>query len=128
MEDIRQKHIIKNCDKHGDSTFHLRNKGKYNYYVCGKCEYDRVKTRRQKLKQDSVVYCGGKCELCGYSKCIQALEFHHRNPEEKDFTISAGKTLSWDKIKAELDKCTMFCANCHRETHTDVAQPDRATH
>jgi hypothetical protein len=28
---------------------------------------------------------GGKCEHCGYKANLAALEFHHRNPEEKDF-------------------------------------------
>ena len=30
---------------------------------------------------------GGKCEKCGYNKYLGALEFHHLNSEEKDFTI-----------------------------------------
>ena len=49
----------------------------------------------------SVEYKGDKCSLCGYYKCISALEFHHTNPNEKDFQIS-GKSISWDKIKNEL--------------------------
>lgn len=66
----------------------------------------------------AVTYKGGKCERCGYDRCIDALEFHHIDPVQKDFTISAkGYTRSWNKVKAELDKCIMLCANCHRELH-----------
>ena len=54
--------------------------------------------------------------MCGYDKNISALEFHHKNPEEKDFTISSFKG-SWEDIQRELDKCVMVCANCHREIH-----------
>lgn len=56
--------------------------------------------------------------LCGYSKCIAALDFHHTDPSKKDFGISSGGyTRSFEKIKDELDKCILVCANCHRELH-----------
>jgi len=77
-----------------------------------------VQRRREKIKSLSVEYKGGKCEICGYNKCIDALEFHHINPEEKDFGIaSKGYVRSWEKVKKELDKCMLVCANCHREIH-----------
>lgn len=80
-----------------------------------------VSDRRRKLKQMSVEYKGGKCEKCGYDKCIAVLEFHHIDPSKKDFAISSnGHTRSWDKIKEELDKCIMVCANCHREIHYNL--------
>ncbi|MGE0269497.1 MAG: hypothetical protein AB7S78_13690 [Candidatus Omnitrophota bacterium] len=77
-----------------------------------------VYARRKKIRAMAVTYKGGKCERCGYDRCIDALEFHHIDPVQKDFTISAkGYTRSWNKVKAELDKCIMLCANCHRELH-----------
>ena len=81
----------------------------------------KVQKRRLKVKQMSIEYKGGKCEKCGYNKCIAALEFHHLNPEEKDFGIgSKGYTRSWEKVKEELDKCILVCANCHREIHEEI--------
>jgi 5-methylcytosine-specific restriction endonuclease McrA len=71
---------------------------------------------RKRTKQKLIQYKGGSCELCGYSKCERALEFHHINPEEKDFSIS-GKSLSFDKLKDEVDKCMLVCSNCHSEIH-----------
>ena len=83
-----------------------------------KTNSEKVSQRRRKLKEMSVEYKGGKCIICGYNKCIEALEFHHLDPSEKDFGISSkGLTRSWDKIKIELDKCICVCANCHREIH-----------
>lgn len=79
--------------------------------------YQRVKTHRQKIKLKAIEYKGGKCEKCGYDKCDWAFEFHHTDPKEKDFGISNYSTISWDRIKAELEKCIMVCANCHRELH-----------
>lgn len=69
----------------------------------------------------SIAYKGGKCQCCGYNKYVGALEFHHINSEEKDFGISAkGYTRSWERVKEELDKCILVCANCHREIHGNI--------
>ena len=46
-----------------------------------------VHRRRKKLREKAIAYKGGRCELCGYNKCIEALEFHHGNNENKDFGI-----------------------------------------
>lgn len=82
--------------------------------------YNRVRDYRQKLKERSIEYKGGKCEKCGYNKCNGALEFHHLDPKEKDFGVGQYSTLSWNKIQRELDKCIMVCANCHREIHHEI--------
>lgn len=74
---------------------------------------------RVNIKQRLVDYKGGKCQICGYDRCINALEFHHVNPEEKDFTISGG-TKSFDTLKPEIDKCILVCSNCHREIHAGL--------
>ena len=80
-----------------------------------------VQKRRKKIKELAVEYKGGKCEKCGYNKCISALEFHHTNPEEKDFSLGdKGYCRAWESVKRELDKCIMVCANCHREIHEEL--------
>lgn len=80
-----------------------------------------VKKRRKAIRQKAVEYKGGKCSRCAYDKCLEALEFHHLNPNEKDFSISEkGHSRSWGRVKVELDKCIMLCANCHREVHTEM--------
>lgn len=66
----------------------------------------------------AVVHKGGKCQICGYDKCIDALDFHHRDPNEKEFRIGKGNTMKWEKVLEELDKCDLLCANCHRELHS----------
>ena len=62
---------------------------------------------------------------CGYSACLSALEFHHRDPKEKDFGISRHKYLNREetkqKLRIELDKCDLICSNCHRERHAKQA-------
>lgn len=65
-------------------------------------------------------YKGGKCEKCGYSKSINALQFHHKIPSNKEFAISKNITLSkfnMENYYKEVDKCELLCANCHFEEH-----------
>ena len=50
---------------------------------CKKCRSEAVQKRRNKVKLMSIEYKGGKCEICGYDKCIDALEFHHLNSYKK---------------------------------------------
>ena len=68
------------------------------------------------MKKKLVKLFGGKCIKCGYNKCIQALHFHHRNPEEKEFSIArTGK--SFEACVKEAKKCDLLCANCHAQAH-----------
>lgn len=71
---------------------------------------------KKRKKKELVEYKGGKCEKCGYNKCITALEFHHLDPTKKDFQIS-GKNYKIERLKEEVDKCILVCSNCHREIH-----------
>lgn len=80
---------------------------------------DSVVSWRKRTKVKLVEYKGGKCECCGYSKCVEALEFHHLDPSKKDFQIS-GTSKSFDILKSEVDKCILVCANCHREIHANI--------
>lgn len=73
----------------------------------------------------AIEYKGGKCQRCGYDHCLEALEFHHLSDSDKKFGISnKGYTISWEKVREELDKCDLLCANCHRELHSESAAPD----
>lgn len=74
---------------------------------------------RQKLKLRAIEYKGGACLVCGYSKSVRALHFHHLDPSQKDFNISAFKK-AWNKLTSELDKCVLLCSNCHAEVHDDL--------
>lgn len=82
--------------------------------------YAGVKYYRQRLKLRAIEYKGGKCIKCGYDKCVRSMQFHHRNPAEKDFTIGSYANLGWNKIKMELDKCDLLCSNCHGELHEEI--------
>ncbi|SOK58648.1 g371 [Yersinia phage fHe-Yen9-04] len=101
------------CSKH--NIKYIFNEKK-KIYECKGCNVEYVNNHRRKKKQMTVDYKGGKCQVCGYNKCLAALDFHHINPLEKDFNIST-KFISFEKMKSELDKCILLCSNCHREFH-----------
>lgn len=87
---------------------------------CKSCFNLLCTERQREMKQKAVTYMGGKCR-CGYDKCLGALEFHHKDPSEKDPNIRFGSSRkSFKKIAKELDKCIMLCANCHREEHDKI--------
>ena len=81
---------------------------------------DAIRSKKQAVKHKLIVYKGGKCEKCGYNKCEGALQFHHRNPSEKEFAISevnVSHLISMQDLFNEVDKCDLLCANCHFEIH-----------
>lgn len=78
---------------------------------------------RRRIKARAIEYKGGKCVLCGYDRCNAALEFHHLDKTKKGFGLSrGGRIRSWESIKAELEKCVLVCANCHREVEAGVRE------
>ena len=79
-----------------------------------------ITIKRRAIKEMLIDYKGGKCERCGYNKCNRALEFHHLNPQEKDFSISKHINRNIEELKSEVDKCILLCSNCHAEVHQEL--------
>lgn len=103
--------------KKEDDFYNRRNKPGKSVY-CKACSCEQTLERQRKLKVDCVNYKGGHCEKCGYKKYMGALQFHHLDSTKKDFALSQAKLYGFsDKIKKELDKCILVCANCHAEIH-----------
>lgn len=91
--------------------------GRISRIRCKSCHNKQTIDRGQKNKQLYVDYKGGKCEKCNYNKCIDALEFHHLDPNEKDPNFKSIRYWGLEKAKIELNKCALLCSNCHREEH-----------
>ena len=78
---------------------------------------------RRALKRRAMEEMGGECSGCGRTVLASQAEFHHRDPATKHFGISAkGVIRGWPEIAAELEKCVLLCANCHREVHAGVRE------
>lgn len=80
---------------------------------------------RRRMKARAVEYMGGRCSGCERGGLQAIFEFHHRDPTDKEFGITQdGIPRRWEKVVAELAKCVMLCANCHREVHAGVREID----
>ena len=102
------------CDVEGEEHFYKTAK-----YQCKACWNKRTyKSAVDKIAAYMESRGGAKCMSCGYDKYIGALEFHHRDPSEKDPKWSKGWNLT--RLAQELDKCDILCANCHREAHAEM--------
>lgn len=89
--------------------------------ICKDCQCKRIK-EGQKETKEYIQSLKKQCSICGYNKCVEALEFHHTDPNEKDGTIAQyTKRIFSPAVKLLIDeevaKCIILCANCHREKH-----------
>ena len=112
--------ICSKCNRELPITHYHKNgfdsKGQQKYRgYCKDCANNLEKARYQKKKAfiDEQKRC---CAKCGDTR-VYVLDFHHKDRDEKDFTIGRLKKGSLDLIQNEIDKCAVLCANCHREFH-----------
>jgi len=106
--------ICESCDR----EYEYNRKQGHTKTRCNTCVQHEQRNRK---KQKMVDYLGGECSFCGYKKCLRALEFHHTNPLEKEFCMSNFSTITWERLKKELDKCILLCSNCHMELEDKIA-------
>ena len=85
---------------------------------------DRVKKWRKTIKEKLIFAMGGSCQKCGYSRCSNALEFHHTDPNEKEISLGGirASPKSIMKIIEEVKKCVLVCSICHREHHAGILE------
>jgi transposase len=107
------------CRHHGETEFVLEGRG---HYRCKRCRVEGVVRHRRKIKAMLVDEAGGGCSICGYDRCMGALEFHHIDPAEKLLDVSRyGVTVSLEAARAEAAKCVLLCSNCHAEVERGVS-------
>jgi transposase len=107
------------CPSHGLTAFVIEGR---SYYRCRRCRQEGVAAHRRRLKQTLVREAGGCCRLCGYDRCLAALQFHHLVPADKRAGISArGLTIALESLRAEAAKCVLLCSNCHAEVENGLA-------
>lgn len=97
------------CQKIYRRDHYLKNKQKY---------LNKTKKRKEEFRSWFLEFKKTlKCKLCGNTHPA-CLDFHHRNPNDKEKTVSQMvNTLSKKKLLEEINKCDVLCANCHRIFH-----------
>jgi len=103
--------------------------GRQTKFCCRKCKnifnnlsyqsYQAQQKRGRERKLELIKLNGEKCSRCGYSNNYAALEFHHSEPDKKNFQLDL-RSLSnrrWELILEEVKVCELLCANCHAEAH-----------
>lgn len=103
-----------------------------NYSYCDKCWEERENARAKRryvskkkgshiLKSVLIHMSGGCCGLCGYKEHKSSLVFHHRNDQDKLFTLDVSSLMK-KPIGAVIDeysKCDLLCHNCHADLHQE---------
>ena len=107
------------CPHHGSVPHILDGRG---YYRCRQCRVAAVGRRLRKVKETLVAEAGGRCRLCGYSRCLAALEFHHLDPATKRFGLSRRGARSIAALRSEARKCVLLCSNCHAEVEAGASE------
>lgn len=77
----------------------------------------RYRRRNRRFLDKYKMLCG--CKECGFKEHPAALEFHHLSPEGKDRNVAslANTNSSLARLKDEIRKCVVLCANHHRMLH-----------
>lgn len=86
---------------------------------CKNCAKLYQRKQRKKKWEQAFYYAGGQCEHCGISNedRPEIYDFHHKNPEEKEYQLADLLMCKWERVKKEIDKCILLCSNCHKTEH-----------
>lgn len=134
MEQYRQTPQYKKRKKEYEKEYRLKNKEKLREYYKEfrqknkerLNEHSRKRYRKYQEQWTQIIKeLNGtiECKICGYNKNLACLEFHHKNPEEKEYNVS--RIIHYRKptperiklFKTEFEKCDLVCKNCHGEMH-----------
>jgi len=101
-----------------EKSFYSRKRGDLSGYckLChNKIATERITKKRQELKNDAIIFSGGKCQLCNFIGSNHAMHFHHLIASQKKKTISS--ITNRNDFFEEIKKCILVCSNCHMEIH-----------
>lgn len=100
--------ICSECQKEYKKAYYYRNKE--SHYERNKITVKKLQTYAS-VRKDVCIVCGEREKIC--------LDWHHLR--DKDLEIAKICTKgSLIRLKKELQKCVVLCANCHRKLHAGL--------
>lgn len=100
--------MCKECRKVYHKKHYEKNKGRYTNQNVAIRKRNKDFINRYKRTQ--------KCSRCPETRWY-VLDFHHLDKKDVEVSVMVNKCFSLKKIKEEIRKCEIVCANCHREIH-----------
>jgi hypothetical protein len=105
------QNICRECNRVRSRTYYKTNNEQHRKNVKIRTK-NQIKEYKEKVNKIKSAY---GCQLC-FESDVVCLDFHHL--DDKDFTVASGVYCrTWEKIKKEICKCVVLCANCHRKLH-----------
>ena|ERR1035437_178062 len=91
---------------------------KRKYYENNKKDYPARNKKKKDLLRLLINNSKKRCIICGETERV-CLDHHHLG--DKKFVLANGhNTGSIRKVKEEIAKCIILCANCHRKVHAGL--------
>lgn len=78
-----------------------------------------IATRKKHTKLVNRVKRFSGCKVCGEREPV-VLDFHHLDPKSKDREVPHLIGYSIERLRQEIRKCVVLCANCHRKVHAGL--------
>lgn len=114
------KHKVRGLDTYCSNCRHKKTR-EYYYNNATKMKSQSIEWKRVQRDKINELKNLLLCLKCGESR-NHLLDFHHIDPNQKDFQISQGEGYGWKRVKQEIDKCIVLCSNCHRDFHYQEKQ------
>lgn len=109
----------KSCERSAATDFYKKNPEPYKRRAYAA----RRKMTKQNMEIAAQIKRDSGCVSCG-EKTVCTLDFHHvigsSSVKKGGMPVGRAANYSVKKFRAELAKCVVLCANCHRKVHAGL--------
>lgn len=128
LPDNYQENVPDDVDMTQSEWEELGYHGQYHHAERNKERFERIRNKRKQKKKNWIdrIKAEKGCKNCGLDNPV-CLVYHHLGNKSFSLGGAAYRDIAKDKIKKELNKCVVLCANCHRRHHAGEIDIDRNT-
>lgn len=91
-----------------------KDRRKVEGFELNKRQRDHDAIRKASIEQKVVNHLKANPCPCGETNIVR-LDFDHLGDKVDNIATMVWKIYSWERIEAEIKKCQVLCANCHRD-------------